>query len=122
MGIEVTDDLVRHVARLSRLAISVEEERGLKQHFEKILAFISAFQALDTRDIDPSIFSVEASNVFREDAPRGSLSRKDALANAPQSDGTYFVVPRIVGGGPAENADLGGSVEAEEGDDAGGSA
>lgn len=112
MAIEVTDDLVRHVAKLSRLAISPEEARGLKLHFEKILAFIASFQALDTRDVDPSIFSVERSNVFRDDVSRPSLSRQAALANAPGADATYFIVPRVVGGAAPGTA----------GDDAGGSA
>ena len=107
MAIEITDDLVKQIARLSRLAISAEEVVGLQSHFEKILSFIAAFQALDTTGIDPSIFSGEASNVYREDGPRVSLPREDALANAPRSDGTYFVVPRIVGGADEED-DAGG--------------
>jgi len=107
MAIEITDDLVKQIARLSRLAISSEEAAGLKTHFEKILSFIAEFQALDTTGIDPSIFSGEACNVYREDEPRPSLPRESALANAPQSGGTYFVVPRIVGG--ADEDDAGGS-------------
>jgi aspartyl-tRNA(Asn)/glutamyl-tRNA(Gln) amidotransferase subunit C len=107
MAIEITDDLVKQIARLSRLAISDEEGVGLQSHFEKILSFIAEFQALDTTGIDPSIFSGDASNVFREDEPRASLPREDALSNAPQSDGTYFVVPRIVGG--ADEDDVGGA-------------
>jgi len=116
MAIEVTDDLVEHIAKLSRLAISREEARGIRQHFEKILTFIAEFQALDTRDVDPSNFSVDSSNVYREDSARPSLDRAAALSNAPQADGTYFIVPRIVGGA------AGGASAAEVADEGGGAA
>jgi aspartyl-tRNA(Asn)/glutamyl-tRNA(Gln) amidotransferase subunit C len=102
--VEVTTRLVRHVARLARLAISDEEATELKAHFEKILAFIAAFQDLDTRDVDPSMFASEACNVFREDETRGSLSVEEVLANAPAALRPYFVVPRIVG--DADSGDL----------------
>jgi aspartyl-tRNA(Asn)/glutamyl-tRNA(Gln) amidotransferase subunit C len=97
MSIEITDDLVKHVARLSRLGISSEEAKAIKAHFQKILAYISAFQSLETKDVDPTFFSLEASNVYREDEPRPSLTVEEALKNAPQSSRPYFVVPRIVG-------------------------
>ena len=122
---EVTDELVLHVARLSRLAISESETRELKSHFQKVLAFISAFQELDTASVDPSLFSVDASNVFRDDEPCPSLPRADALASAPASDGVYFVVPRIVGGDAGSAApqsggakgEAAGRAELESGDD-----
>jgi aspartyl-tRNA(Asn)/glutamyl-tRNA(Gln) amidotransferase subunit C len=115
MSIEITDELVRHVARLSRLAISDREAAGMKEHFEKILAFISSFQALDTKDVDPTMFSVDAANVFREDRVTPSLPRAEALRNAPQASDTHFIVPRVIGAAARGEA-------AAEADDAGGSA
>ena len=96
MAIEVTDDLVRHIAGLSRLAISPAEVAELKSHFQKVLAFVAAFQDLDTSDVDPTFFSVEASNVYREDASRPSLPCEEALRSAPASQPPYFIVPRII--------------------------
>jgi aspartyl-tRNA(Asn)/glutamyl-tRNA(Gln) amidotransferase subunit C len=106
MAIEVTDALVRHIAGLSRIAISPAEAAELKKHFEKILAYVAAFEDLDTSGVDPTFFSVEASNIYREDACRPSLPVTDALASAPASRPPYFIVPRIVadaaaGGGGA---------------------
>ena len=54
MQIQVTDELVRQVAKLSRLALSPDEERALKEHFEKVLAFVESFQHLDTSNVDPT--------------------------------------------------------------------
>ena len=102
MAMDVTDDLVRQVATLSRLALSPEESAGLKEHFGKILAYIEEFQALDTKDVDPSHFSVGTANIYRGDESRPSLPAPQALANAPRSDGTYFLVPRIVGDAASE--------------------
>jgi aspartyl-tRNA(Asn)/glutamyl-tRNA(Gln) amidotransferase subunit C len=96
MAIEVTDDLVRHIAGLSRLAISPEETAELKKHFEKVLAFVAGFQDLDTSGVDPTFFSVESSNVYREDEVRPSLPVEDALRAAPASRPPYFLVPRII--------------------------
>ena len=97
MPIEVTDELVRQVARLSRLALSREAERELKTHFQKVLAFVESLQELDTTGIDPSHFSVEASNVFRADEVKESLPVERGLSNAPQTRGSSFVVPSIIG-------------------------
>jgi aspartyl-tRNA(Asn)/glutamyl-tRNA(Gln) amidotransferase subunit C len=104
MAIEVTDDLVRHIAGLSRLAISPGEVAEIKKHFEKVLAFIAAFQDLDTSGIDPTFFSVEASNVYREDEVRPSLPGEEVLRSAPASQPPYFVVPRIVQDAGGEGA------------------
>lgn len=93
---EVTDELVMHVARLSRLGISPREVAELKEHFRKILAYVAAFQALDTKDVDPSIFALDASNVYRADEGKPSLPTEDALRSAPRTHLPFFVVPRIV--------------------------
>jgi len=101
MAVEITDALIRQIAKLSRLAVSDEELAELASHFRKVLAYVAAFQRLDTTDVDPSIFPLDAANVYREDEVRPSLSAKDALANAPETASGHFVVPRIVGGGSA---------------------
>jgi aspartyl-tRNA(Asn)/glutamyl-tRNA(Gln) amidotransferase subunit C len=96
--IEVTDELVAHIAQLARIALSPEGASEMKEHFEKVLGFIEELQQLDTSGVDPSLFSLEASNVFRDDEPGDSLPQGVVLALAPASQPPYFVVPRIVEG------------------------
>jgi aspartyl-tRNA(Asn)/glutamyl-tRNA(Gln) amidotransferase subunit C len=96
MPIEITDDLVAHVARLSRLGISSTEALELKGHFQKILDFVKSLDALDVSGVDPSIFPLSTSNVFREDEVRPSLPVEEALRNAPAAREGHFLVPRIV--------------------------
>lgn len=99
MNIEVTDQLVAYVARLSRLAQTGAEVVEMKAHFLKILQYIEELRELDTSKVDPSLFSLEASNVYREDEPSQSLPVDDALAAAPQAEPPYFLLPQIVGDG-----------------------
>ncbi len=103
MSIEVTDALVAKVAILSRLELTDEEAREMKEHFQKVLQFVEDLQELDLSEVDPSLFSIEASNVDREDEVKTSFTNAEALSAAPASEPPYFLVPRIVGGvGDAE--------------------
>ena len=104
MQIQVTEELVRQVAKLSRLALSSEEEKQLKEHFEKILDFVASFQHLETSQVDPTHFSSDTFGVVREDEVKESLPGDDVLRNAPSARPPYFLVPRIVG-----NDDQGGA-------------
>lgn len=102
MSFEVTDDLIAYVSRLARLSLTEAERRELATHFRKVIDFVEELQRLDLEDVDPSIFSLGASNVDREDEVLPSLSSEDALRNAPEKQQTFFVVPRILGGGADE--------------------
>lgn len=104
MQIRVTEELVRKVARLSRLALSSDEEKQLKEHFEKILDFVASFQHLDTSEVDPTHFSTETFNVVREDEVKESLPLADVLRNAPSARSPHFLVPRIVDTDDVEGA------------------
>ncbi len=95
MSLLTTDD-IRKVAALSRLKVSESEAERLKQQLGEILQYVHRLDEVDTSDVEPMAHAVEVSNVFREDEPRESLSREQALANAPQADGRYFLVPPIL--------------------------
>jgi aspartyl-tRNA(Asn)/glutamyl-tRNA(Gln) amidotransferase subunit C len=97
MAIEVTDDLVRRIASLSRLALSPQELEAIKEHFERVLGFIADLESLETGDVDPSHFPGDLVNVDRPDEVRASMTAAAALANAPQATPDHFVVPRVVG-------------------------
>lgn len=93
---EVTPDLVERVARLARLSLSPEESREMEEHFRKVLAFVEELQQLDLEGVDPSLFSLDASDIVRDDVPGASLPVEDTLRPAPASSPPYFLVPRIV--------------------------
>ena len=92
----ITPELVEHIADLSRLELGREEVRETAARLEQIAACMDILNRLDTRGIQPMshIFPVE--NVLREDTVLPSQDRAELLACAPASDGETFLVPRAV--------------------------
>jgi aspartyl-tRNA(Asn)/glutamyl-tRNA(Gln) amidotransferase subunit C len=98
---EITPEVVRHVALLSRLELSDEEASRYAQELGKILHYVEKLGELDTTGVPPTSHSLALQNVFREDIPHTSLINDDALANAPESEDGCFRVPAVIqdGGG-----------------------
>ncbi len=92
----ITRDEVSHVARLSRLALSSAEEDKLGEQLGNILGFIKQLDRLDTRDVVPTSHAVEMGTPFRDDAVRPFGDKEALLANAPDREGDFFRVPRII--------------------------
>ncbi|MCA9040963.1 MAG: Asp-tRNA(Asn)/Glu-tRNA(Gln) amidotransferase subunit GatC [Planctomycetaceae bacterium] len=87
---------VKKVASLSRLALSEKELAQMQEHLGQILDYFEILQEVDTENVEPMAHAIELHNVFREDEIRESLPREEALANAPKTDGKYFLVPEIL--------------------------
>ncbi|MEX0718376.1 MAG: Asp-tRNA(Asn)/Glu-tRNA(Gln) amidotransferase subunit GatC [Planctomycetaceae bacterium] len=92
-----TRDDVAKVASLARLELSEAELDGYASQLGRILDYVEILDTLDTENVEPMAHAVALANVFRPDEPGTSLSREEALANAPSSDGRYFLVPPILG-------------------------
>ena len=88
---------VRYVAKLARLALTDEEARAYGAQLADILEHVSALGELDTSDVAATAQVIESRNVWRDDDVTPCLSREAALAGAPQAQGPYFRVPRIIG-------------------------
>ena len=89
-------DQVRHVARLSRLALTEAEIEEMTRNLCDILEYVWKINELDTNGVEPLAHALTQSNVFREDELRQSLPRDVALANAPAESEGCFKVPRII--------------------------
>ena len=89
----ITRDEVLHVARLARLALSEEEVERLTEQLGAILDAVSKVSELDLADVPATSHPLDLVNVWDEDEPRPSLSREDALANAPDPAESAFRVP-----------------------------
>ena len=92
----ITRDEVSHVARLARLAMSADEADRLREQLDNILGYIRQLDGLDTRDVTPTSHAVEMGTPFRDDAARPFGDREAILANAPDREGDFFRVPRII--------------------------
>jgi aspartyl-tRNA(Asn)/glutamyl-tRNA(Gln) amidotransferase subunit C len=95
----ITESDVRHVAMLARLALTDEQVTRLASELSGVLGHIDTLQRLDLEGVEPTAHPLAMTNRTREDVVGPCLSRDDALKNAPDSDGSAFVVPAITGGG-----------------------
>jgi aspartyl-tRNA(Asn)/glutamyl-tRNA(Gln) amidotransferase subunit C len=91
----IGEDDVRYVAKLARLRVDAGEVSRMTGELAKILAHIDKMSELDIADVPPTAHVLEVQNVTRADKPRPSLSREDALRNAPSVGDDCFRVPRM---------------------------
>lgn len=92
----ISQEDVAHMATLSRLTVTPDEQALFARQFGDILAYMDVLAQVDTRDIDPLYSPVQHEAIPRPDEAQRRRRREDILANAPHGDGEYFVVPRIV--------------------------
>ncbi len=89
----ISPDEVRHVARLARLTLTEEELARLGGQLGAILEAVGKVAELDLADVPATAHPLELVNVWADDEPRPSLEAEEALATAPDRDGSFFRVP-----------------------------
>jgi aspartyl-tRNA(Asn)/glutamyl-tRNA(Gln) amidotransferase subunit C len=87
---------VEHIARLACLKLTEEEKEKFGRELNQILKYAEKLRELDTKDVEPAFHVVSLQNIMRKDEVKNPLPVKDALANAPATEGKYFKVPRII--------------------------
>ncbi len=93
---KITEEQVRKVAKLARLELTDDEVKEFTAQLESILQYMEKMNQLDTEKVEPLAHCLPITNCFREDEAKESLDVQKALANAPQSDGQFFKVPKIL--------------------------
>lgn len=93
---EVNDILVNNLANLARLQFNEVEKEMIKKDLEQMIGFVDKLKELDTTGVEPLLHMSDVVNVLREDRIQGSSSREEALMNAPDTNGTYFRVPKVI--------------------------
>ena len=91
----IGEDDVRYVAKLARLRLEQDEAARMAGELARILAHIDKMSELDVTAVPPTAHVLDVVNVTREDRPVDSLSRADALRNAPAVSDDCFRVPRM---------------------------
>ena len=87
---------INNLAQLARLEFNDAERDEIKTDLQKMIAFIDKLNELDTTGVEPLLHMSENVNVLREDEVKGSISREDALKNAPLHDEQFFKVPKVI--------------------------
>jgi aspartyl-tRNA(Asn)/glutamyl-tRNA(Gln) amidotransferase subunit C len=91
----IGEDDVRYVAKLARLRLEHDEVVQMTGELAKILALVDKMGELDIAEVAPTAHVLDLVNVSRGDRARPSLSRNDALRNAPAVSDDCFRVPRM---------------------------
>jgi aspartyl-tRNA(Asn)/glutamyl-tRNA(Gln) amidotransferase subunit C len=92
----ISQDTIKHLAHLARLELKAEESQTLATQLKDILDFIDKLKQPDTAKTAPTSHILAINNVLREDNPGKSLDIAETLENAPQKDGDFFVVPKVI--------------------------
>jgi aspartyl-tRNA(Asn)/glutamyl-tRNA(Gln) amidotransferase subunit C len=93
---EVNDALVDNLAKLARLQFNADEKEIIKKDLQRMIHFVDKLNELDTEGVQPLLHMTEAVNILREDVVQGSISREEGLKNAPDTDGVFFKVPKVI--------------------------
>lgn len=93
---EVTDEMVKNLADLGRLSFNEREKQEIKKDLQRMISFVEKLNELDTAGVEPLLHMTDAVNVYRDDLVQGSMSKQEALQNAPSADDNYFRVPKVI--------------------------
>ncbi|QJA05860.1 Asp-tRNA(Asn)/Glu-tRNA(Gln) amidotransferase subunit GatC [Thermosulfurimonas marina] len=92
----ISKEEVQHVAHLARLEFSEEDLERFTRELSSILDYVAKLSEVDTSGVEPTYNALRLTNRFREDQTRSSFPPEEILANAPEREGTSFVVPRVI--------------------------
>ncbi len=93
---KLDNNTIDRVANLARLEISESEHDHILSDMNNILTFMDKLNELDTSGVEPLIYMSDEKNVFRQDVVKAEISASEALANAPDHDGVYFKVAKVI--------------------------
>lgn len=101
---KVSLEQVLRVAELAQLELTLDEQTEMLRDLNSILGHVAQLNELDTTDV-PAMAQVKEvlghsaegpGNTLRGDQPRPSLDRKTVMEQAPETDGIYFKVPKVI--------------------------
>jgi aspartyl-tRNA(Asn)/glutamyl-tRNA(Gln) amidotransferase subunit C len=93
---KITNELIDELAQLARLEFAPEEKEGLKADLERMINFVEKLNEVNTDGVAPLLHMSPRMNVLREDEVQGSISREEALQNAPAKNEAFFLVPKVI--------------------------
>ena len=96
MSQQIDEAQVRHIGHLSRLELSDDEVKRFGEQLSSILAYVDKLNEVNTDGVEPSAHALAVHNVYQEDEIGVSFRTEQAMANAPDHDGTFFKVPKVL--------------------------
>jgi aspartyl-tRNA(Asn)/glutamyl-tRNA(Gln) amidotransferase subunit C len=93
---EVNEELVSHLANLSRLHFNEDEKKEIREDLQRMISFVEKLNELDTKGLEPVLHMSTEVNRLRKDEVRGSVTAEEALSNTKDSYGHFFTVPKVI--------------------------
>ena len=95
-GVQLTAGEIRKVAALARLTLTEDEVVRMTADIARILDYVAKLDELDTKSVEATSHIVAMETPFRADVVTSTPSVESSLANAPEREDGYFVVPAII--------------------------
>ncbi len=92
----ISREQVAHVAGPARLVLTDRETDQMVRDLDQILEYVASLEELDTTDIEPAAHAIPLATPLRPDRAVPGIDPALAVANAPQSEGFAFVVPKVI--------------------------
>ncbi len=92
----INREIVEYVAHLARIELDAKELERLSRQLKGILDFIDKLKNADINNISPTSHILPINNISRQDEIKASLPAQKALENAPDKEGNYFSVPKVI--------------------------
>jgi aspartyl-tRNA(Asn)/glutamyl-tRNA(Gln) amidotransferase subunit C len=87
---------VQHIALLARLGLTPDEAERLRGELDAILDYVRKLESLDTTDVEPTAHVVDLPTPLREDRVANPGAADEMTRNAPDRDGAFLRVPKII--------------------------
>jgi aspartyl-tRNA(Asn)/glutamyl-tRNA(Gln) amidotransferase subunit C len=92
----VSNEQVRHIAKLARIAMSDEEIERLAPELNNILGWVEQLSEVNTDGVEPLTAVIEQKMRLRDDVVTDGNIRDEVLANAPEAQHGFFAVPKVI--------------------------
>ncbi|WP_374948315.1 Asp-tRNA(Asn)/Glu-tRNA(Gln) amidotransferase subunit GatC [Mucilaginibacter sp.] len=92
----IDEQTVEKVAHLARLELGAAEKADMIKDMNKILGFMDKLNEVDTDGVEPLVYMTAENNPLREDIVKQVISTEEALKNAPDHDGSHFLVQKVI--------------------------
>ena len=108
LPMKITDNDVAYVADLANLELTSQERQRMVKDLNSIVGYIDRLNELDTSNVPPmdqpsgkfgpseKAGMAKLACAWRDDLPRPSIPHTEALKNAPETDGEFFKVPKVI--------------------------
>ena len=93
---EVNKDLILKLEKLARLELSETERSAIQKDLGNILVMVNKLNELNTDGVEPLVYISDEENTLRDDEIKHQVSKVEAMKNAPNTDGDFFRVPKMI--------------------------